>query len=193
MTDVKPSAAYRLTFFQTFRTEPHVVSTSVQPRRSSASSSSMVTPNAGRITTSSCLRSSPLRKISGGKALTHVPCAGRQLVERLQRGGGRLVDGHLELIEEFVVGDRCRDLLNRGNRAVPQLGLLRGTGDDDAGRTGAREGVVVAEAAGNYADDKAGDGRAGDPSRAGTCPRDHRLVLRLAGGGRNNPGRASPP
>ena len=32
MTDVKPSSAYRLTFFHTFSTEPQVVSTSVQPR-----------------------------------------------------------------------------------------------------------------------------------------------------------------
>jgi hypothetical protein len=32
MIDVKPSAAYRYTFFQTFSTEPQVVSTSVQPR-----------------------------------------------------------------------------------------------------------------------------------------------------------------
>ena len=33
MTDVKPSSEYRFTFFHTFSTEPHVVSTSVHPRR----------------------------------------------------------------------------------------------------------------------------------------------------------------
>ena len=42
MIDVKPSSAYRLTFFHTFNTEPQVVSTSVQPRRSSSSSCSIV-------------------------------------------------------------------------------------------------------------------------------------------------------
>jgi hypothetical protein len=56
MTDVKPSCANLRTFFQTFRTEPQVVSTSVQPCRSSRASSWTDTPNAGRITTSSGVR-----------------------------------------------------------------------------------------------------------------------------------------
>ena len=48
MTDVKPSCAYRLTFFQTFRTEPQVVSTMTQPISANRCISAVVTPNAGR-------------------------------------------------------------------------------------------------------------------------------------------------
>ena len=49
MTAVNPSAYG--TFFQTFRTDPQVVSTSVQPRLELRQLAT-VTPNAGRITTS---------------------------------------------------------------------------------------------------------------------------------------------
>ena len=52
MIEVKPSSAYRFTFFQTFSTDPHVVSTRMQPRCCRSASSSIVTPNAGRMTTS---------------------------------------------------------------------------------------------------------------------------------------------
>jgi len=52
MTAVKPSRAYRVTFFQTLSTDPQVVSTSAQPRSCSRASSWTVTPNAGMITTS---------------------------------------------------------------------------------------------------------------------------------------------
>ena len=52
MTAVYPSCAYRTTFFQTLSTDPHVVSTSVQPWSASRAMSPTVTPKAGRITTS---------------------------------------------------------------------------------------------------------------------------------------------
>ncbi len=52
MTAVKPSRAYRVTFFQTFSTDPQVVSTSVQPSPWSRASSCRVTPKAGMMTTS---------------------------------------------------------------------------------------------------------------------------------------------
>ena len=52
MIEVIPSTAYRETFFHTFRTEPHVVSTSVHPRATNDSRTSVGTPKAGRITTS---------------------------------------------------------------------------------------------------------------------------------------------
>ena len=50
---MKPSSEYRLTFFHTFSTEPHVVSTRVHPRSTSDVNSSTVMPNAGRMTTAS--------------------------------------------------------------------------------------------------------------------------------------------
>ena len=53
MIDVKPSCAYRFTFFQTFSTEPQVVSTMTQPIRLNRCISAVVTPKAGRTTTSS--------------------------------------------------------------------------------------------------------------------------------------------
>jgi hypothetical protein len=53
MMAVNPSCAYRTTFFQTFSTDPHVVSTSVHPWLTSRAMSPTVTPNAGRMTTSS--------------------------------------------------------------------------------------------------------------------------------------------
>jgi hypothetical protein len=59
ITAVKPSCAYRTTFFQTFSTDPHVVSTSVQPRAEKSIISCTVIPNAGRTTTSSGPRSRP--------------------------------------------------------------------------------------------------------------------------------------
>jgi hypothetical protein len=52
MTAVNPSRAYLWTFFQTFSTLPHVVSTSTQPFPRKCSISETGTPKAGRITTS---------------------------------------------------------------------------------------------------------------------------------------------
>ena len=62
-TEVRPSRRYRSTFFQTFSTEPQVVSTTTQPRRRRVSSSPTETPKAGRSTTSS--GPSPPKRASG--------------------------------------------------------------------------------------------------------------------------------
>jgi len=53
MTAVKPSRAYRRTFFHTLSTLPQVVSTSTQPFARRCAISGTGTPNAGTITTSS--------------------------------------------------------------------------------------------------------------------------------------------
>ena len=52
MSDVYPSRAYASTRFHTLSTEPQVVSTTTHPRSRSTWKSWMVTPNAGRMTTS---------------------------------------------------------------------------------------------------------------------------------------------
>src|SRR3972149_3919775 len=52
MSAVNPVAENRSTFFHTFRTDPHVVSTRMQPMCLSRSISCMVTPTAGRMTPS---------------------------------------------------------------------------------------------------------------------------------------------
>jgi hypothetical protein len=54
MSAVNPSRAYVSTRFQTFSTDPQVVSTTTQPISRSVLKSAIVTPNAGSITTSSC-------------------------------------------------------------------------------------------------------------------------------------------
>jgi hypothetical protein len=55
---VNPLFAYRSTFFHTFKTDPHVVSTTMHPARRNRSIVPTGTPNAGRITTSSGSRDS---------------------------------------------------------------------------------------------------------------------------------------
>jgi hypothetical protein len=75
MTEVNPSAAYRLTFFQTFSTDPHVVSTRVHPRPTRVCRSSTVTPNAGRMTTSFGVSAST---DSPGSLRNRTPCSRRR-------------------------------------------------------------------------------------------------------------------
>ena len=55
MSAVKPSLAYASTRFHTLSTDPQVVSTTTQPRSRSVVKSAIVTPNAGRITTSAAV------------------------------------------------------------------------------------------------------------------------------------------
>ena len=58
MREVNPSFAYRSTFFQTFKTDPHVVSTTMHPSARSRSIVPVGTPKAGRRTTSSSVNAS---------------------------------------------------------------------------------------------------------------------------------------